>query len=199
VFDPFFTTKPAGSGTGLGLSTTVGIVKSHGGFIHLYSEPGSGTKFQVYLPADSTSVAADDTPQGDRTLPRGKGELVLVVDDDEAIRAIVQATLERFGYRVLAAANGAEAVGLYAQRRWDVAVVLTDMAMPIMSGPAMIVALKAINPMLKVIGSSGLAGNGNVELAAGAGVMHFVPKPYTAETLLTALQQVLATSVDQPG
>jgi CheY-like chemotaxis protein len=99
--------------------------------------------------------------------------------------------LERFGYRVLLASNGAEALGLYAQHREQISVVLTDMAMPIMDGPSTIIALKAMNPKVNIIGSSGLASNGGVAKAVGAGVKHFVPKPYTAETLLKVLAEAL--------
>ena len=145
IFEPFFTTKEIGKGTGLGLSTTMGIIKSHGGFFHLYSEVGVGTKFEIYLPAATSDKAAEDVAVEQTGLPRGHGELILIVDDEDGIRKIVQATLERFGYRVLPAANGAEAVALFVQNRDDVALVLTDMAMPVMDGPATIVALRAIS------------------------------------------------------
>ncbi len=191
IFEPFFTTKEIGKGTGLGLSTTLAIVKSHHGFINVYSELGSGTRFKVYLPA-LTSEAATEEPTAARTgLPCGNGELILIVDDDAAVRFVAQRTLERFGYRVLVAAHGAEAVALYAQFRSDIKVVLTDMAMPIMDGPALIVALKAMNPNVLIIGSSGLGANGGVARAIGAGVHHFAPKPYTADVLLQMIHTVL--------
>jgi CheY-like chemotaxis protein len=192
IFEPFFTTKEIGKGTGLGLSTTLGILRSHGGFINLYSEPGKGAKFKVYLPARTTPRVVEQTAVEQTRLARGNGELVLVVDDEESVRFVTQKTLERFGYRVLLAANGAEAVARYAQQRAEIAVVLTDMAMPVMDGPATILALKAMNPAVKIIGSSGHASQGGVAKAVGAGVQHFVPKPYTAETLLKVLADVLA-------
>jgi len=107
------------------------------------------------------------------------------------MRAVVQNTLERFGYRVMLANNGAEAVAIYAQNREQIAVVLTDMAMPVMDGPATMVALRALNSNLKIIGSSGLPSGGDYARAEGAAVRHFVPKPYTAETLLKALAETL--------
>jgi PAS domain S-box-containing protein len=191
IFEPFFTTKEISKGTGLGLSTTMGILKSHGGFIRVCSEMGKGTTFKAYLPATTTSNGAENVAVVENPLPRGNGELVLVVDDEERMRTVVQGTLEQFGYRVLLAVNGAEAVALYAQKREQIAIVLTDMAMPVMDGPATIVALKSMNPNLKIIGSSGLPSDGDVAKAAGVGVKHFVPKPYTAETLLKILAEAL--------
>ncbi|HTI70354.1 MAG TPA: response regulator [Candidatus Limnocylindria bacterium] len=191
IFEPFFTTKELGKGTGLGLSTTMAIVKSHGGFINVYSEVGKGTKFQVYFPAQATEAVMDKAAIEQASLPCGHGELVLVVDDEGSIRSVAQRTLERFGYRVLLACNGAEALALYAGRQQEVALVLTDMAMPIIDGAALVVALKAMNPKVKVICSSGLASNDGVAKALGAGVMHFVPKPYTAEVILTTLRSAL--------
>jgi CheY-like chemotaxis protein len=190
IFEPFFTTKEVGKGTGLGLSTTLAIVRSHGGFIHVYSEVGQGTKFKIYWPAgieDNVDVA----PSGEQLPPRGNGELILVVDDEPSVRAIARATLERFGYRALLAANGAEGVATYAVRRHEIAAVLTDMAMPVMDGHAMVVALKAIDPAVRVVASSGLSSDDNVARVMAAGVDLFVPKPYNAETLLKALRDVL--------
>ncbi len=191
VFDPFFTTKPSGQGTGLGLSTTLAIVKSHDGFIHLYSEVGRGTKFKIYLPANTTETRAHQVATRQTGFPHGNGELILVVDDEAAIRDITRRSLERFGYRVMLATNGAEAVAAYAEHKQEIAVVLTDMTMPIMDGPALIIALKSINPYIRIIGSSGMASNGGVAKAMGAGMQHFIPKPYTSEALLRALQLVL--------
>jgi len=191
IFEPFFTTKEVGKGTGLGLSTTLAIVKSHGGFIHVHSEVGHGTKFKVYLPASTTVVAANIAIVEQGRLPRGNGELIMIVDDEPAIREIAQATLERFGYCVLSAASGAEAVMLFAANRAEIAVVLTDMAMPVMDGPATIVALRSIDPSVRIIGSSGLPSNDGVAKAMGAGIQYFVPKPYTAEMLLKTLAAVL--------
>lgn len=191
IFEPFFTTKEVGKGTGLGLSTVSAIVRSHGGFIHVYSEVGKGSKFKVYLPAKTTNLATEEVAIKQTQLPTGQGEWVLVVDDEENIRAVTKKMLERYGYRVHLAAHGAEAVGIYARYQAEVAVVLTDMAMPVMDGPATIIALKSINPEVKIIGTSGHASNGGVAKALGAGVQHFIPKPYTAERVLTMLAEVL--------
>jgi PAS domain S-box-containing protein len=191
IFDPFFTTKALGKGTGLGLSTTLAIVKSHGGFINYHSTPGKGTVFKVYFPANTTLDDEDDAEIEQSKLPRGHDELVLVVDDEEPIRNLAQKVLTRFGYRVLLAADGAEAVSLYAPRQKEIDVVITDMAMPIMDGPATIVALKAINSEVRIVSSTGLASDGGMAMAKNAGIQHFIPKPYTAETMLNTLHEVL--------
>ena len=190
IFEPFFTTKEMTKGTGLGLSTALTIVKSHGGFINVYSELHKGSQFTLYLPAlDAPGLAEHEKPQTD--LPTGDGELILVVDDEESIREITRGSLETFGYNVLTASDGTEALAIYADRKNDIAVVLTDMVMPFMDGPATIRALHRMNPAVRIIAASGLgtgqrAGEGPLE-----GVSVFLNKPYTAEKLLKTLAQVL--------
>ena len=192
IFDPFFTTKEIGKGTGLGLVTVQNIVKNHGGFLDLYCEAGKGTRFKVYLPAEAEE-SFEGVPDVEPEQPaRGQGEMILVVDDEASIRTLAQKTLEQFGYRVVLAANGAEAVALYARHGKAISVVLTDMAMPVMDGSATIVALKAIDPEVKIIASSGYAATEVAGKAVGAGVHHFIPKPYTAEILLNEIRSVLA-------
>ncbi len=191
IFDPFFTTKEVGKGTGLGLSTSLAIIKSHGGFIRTYSEPGKGATFKVYLPAQTEPSPATAVAQ-EAEMPRGKGELILVVDDEPAVREVTQLTLEAFGYRVLTAADGVEAVAIYARRGAEIALVLTDMMMPVMDGLATIQVLRKMNPAVRIIGASGLMANGHLAKAADLGVRHFLPKPYTAETLLRVLKKVLS-------
>src|SRR5215813_6608134 len=184
IFEPFFTTKEQSKGTGLGLSTAIGIVKSHDGFINVYSEPGRGTQFKIYLPAaGSVFPGPADTSA---SLKAGSGELILVVDDEIAIREIAKGTLEAYGYRALTASDGTEAVALYALHKNEIKVVLTDIMMPYMDGPATIRALQKLNPNVRIIASSGLAENSKIE-----GVKGFLPKPYTAERLLNTLAEVL--------
>jgi len=191
IFEPFFTTKELAKGTGLGLSTVMAIVKSHEGMINVYSEQGKGTTFSVYLPAADISSEARLVQTGRLKLPQGNGETVLVVDDEPSILTITSQTLEKFGYRVLTATDGADAVAIYLQHRDTIAVVLTDMMMPVMDGPALIHALTRIDPTIKIIAASGLNANGGKSNPSGTGVKHFLTKPYTAGTLCTTLRMIL--------
>lgn len=191
IFEPFFTTKALHKGTGLGLSTVLAIVKSHEGIINVYSEPGKGTTFTVYLPAMEMSLAARMEQTQPMGVLRGHGEVILIVDDETSILSITRQTLEAFGYRVLTAKNGEEAVATYAQHREEIAVVLTDMMMPVMNGAATIHALMRINPAIKIVAASGLNSNEGVANVTRAGVKHFLTKPYTARALLRTMQTVL--------
>ena len=190
IFEPFFTTKEMTKGTGLGLSTALTIVKSHGGFINVYSEPHKGSQFTIYIPALEMPGDAEQQPL-QTTLPTGEGELILVVDDEGSIREITRGTLETFGYKVVTAADGTEALAIYADRKNEIAVVLTDMVMPFMDGPATIRALQRMNPDVKIIAASGLAASHKLGEGSLEGVQIFLNKPYTAEKLLTALAQLL--------
>lgn len=190
IFEPFFTTKDVGSGTGLGLSTTLAIARSHGGFITFETALGKGTKFSVHLPAESESTGV--LPGGTMgELPRGHGECILVIDDEASIRSITAQTLDAFGYRVLTASDGAEGVAKYAQHMADVAAVLTDMMMPVMGGVVTIRALTKLNPAVKIIAASGFTEKNAEADAAAMGVKMFLFKPFTAATLLTTLRDVL--------
>ncbi|MGH9874756.1 MAG: PAS domain-containing hybrid sensor histidine kinase/response regulator [Pyrinomonadaceae bacterium] len=192
IFEPFFTTKEMSKGTGLGLSTALTIVKSHGGFINVYSELHKGSQFALYLPAfDAPGTMEPAALQTD--LPLGNGELILVVDDEESIREITRGTLEAFGYSVLTASDGTEALAIYADRKNDVAVVLTDMVMPFMDGPATIRALQRMNPKVRIIAASGLPKGQRTGESSLEGINVFLNRPYTAEKLLKALAQVLKT------
>jgi PAS domain S-box-containing protein len=191
IFDPFFTTKELNKGTGLGLSTVMAIVKSHEGSIDVYSEQGKGTTFNVCLPAMELSPDERKEHPEEISLPRGNGETVLVIDDEASILTITSQTLQAFGYRVLTATDGADAVAVYAQHTKEITVVLIDMMMPVMDGPAAIHALMRLSPAIKIIAASGLNANESVAKAAGAGVKHFLTKPYTAATLLNTLRAIL--------
>ena len=124
-------------------------------------------------------------------MPRGKGETILIVDDEAPIRTITAQTLQAYGYQVITASDGADAVAIYAQHRDEIAVVLTDMNMPVMDGRATIRALMKLNPAIKVIAASGLNANGSVSKVNEANVKHFLTKPYSAETLLKTMRAIL--------
>jgi PAS domain S-box-containing protein len=190
IFEPFFTTKEIGMGTGLGLSTTLAIVRSHKGFINVYSEVGKGTTFRIYIPATGTGSGAAAAGE-EADLPTGNGELILIIDDEAAIREITKETLQAHGYKAMTASNGAEGVAVYAENKNDINVVITDIMMPVMDGTAAILALKRIRPDVKIIAASGLTTKGQVTNPSDPNVQAFLTKPYTAEKLLIALAAAL--------
>jgi CheY-like chemotaxis protein len=191
IFDPFFTSKALGHGTGLGLSTALTIVKSHEGFINVYSELGRGTRFSIALPAmeDEVETAVQESASAYR---RGNGETVLVIDDEENIIQITVATLEHFGYKTISAADGAEGLAVYKERPGKVDLVLTDMSMPEMDGPSMIKTLRSIDPSIKIVGMSGLMNSEQTAELESLQVAAFLTKPFTAEKLLNAISDVLS-------
>jgi PAS domain S-box-containing protein len=191
IFEPFFTTKELGKGTGIGLATVHTVVKSHGGFLGLTSVVGRGTTFRIYLPADPNLRVEAAAPEM-APAPLGRQELVLVVDDEVAIRDITRKILEKYGYRAITAGDGAEAVALYALQRQEISLVITDLMMPIMDGVAVVRALRRINPRIRIIAMSGLQLAGDGPGSASAGVAHVLPKPFSAQALLRLIHEVLA-------
>jgi CheY-like chemotaxis protein len=191
IFDPFFTTKEVGKGTGLGLSTALTIVKSHGGFINVYSELEKGTRFSIYFPAAESEQLTDEGPSIS-TMPRGNGELILVVDDEENIRQVISASLESFGYRVITASDGTDGFAQFVQNSKELSLVITDMAMPFMDGPAMIRALRKVDTHIRVLGMSGLLNTEQTAELQSLNVKGFLTKPFTAESLLRTISDVLA-------
>ena len=189
IFEPFFTTKDVGQGTGLGLSTVLGIIKSHGGFVNVYSEPGNGTSFKVYLPAveGMETITPEELPP-----QRGHGELILVVDDEVAIQEITRTSLEAHNYKTLIASDGMEAIALYAQYRDKISAVLMDIMLPSLDGLTAIRTLRKINPQVRIIASSGLTSDNKLSAVAAIGVNTFLSKPYTVNELLLSLQKVLS-------
>lgn len=185
IFEPFFTTKEFGKGTGLGLSTVRGIIKSHGGFVTVDSKVGVGTEFKIFLPA----VTVTATPYvEDLELPKGNGELILVIDDEVNILETTKISLEAYNYKVLTASNGIDAIALYAQQKHEINLVLVDMMMPMMDGAVTIRTIQKLNPNALIVAVSGLSGD---KLAGTTGVKAFISKPYMAEDLLQTLHNVL--------
>ncbi len=188
IFEPFFTTKEFGKGTGLGLSTVVGIIKGHNGFINVSSNLGQGTLFEVYLPAANTNVNRQIEKL---QTPLGNGELILVVDDEPSVRDITLTSLEQHNYQAITANDGIEAVALYAQHQNKISAAIIDMMMPNMDGATTINTLHKMNPYLRTIAVSGLATNEQNIKHKSSKYTTFLPKPYTARELLTALHLVL--------
>jgi PAS domain S-box-containing protein len=192
IFEPFFTTKEIGRGTGLGLSTVMGIVRSHGGFLTVSSQPGVGTKFETYLPASAHAEEAG-AADADATTLMGAGELVLVVDDEEPIRSMTRRFLEQYGYRVVCAANGRDALAVLRNQPGSVRLLLTDVMMPVMGGVELIRRALELAPTLRVIASSGLNDPERTSELAALGVHKILPKPCDPHVLLGVIHAELRT------
>ncbi len=188
IFDPFFTTKEQGKGTGLGLSTVLGIVKNHRGFILVDTEVGRGTEFKVYLPAIGDVVLPE---VAELILLTGDGESILIVDDELFIQQVTQTVLEDYNYQTLVASDGLEAIDLYLKHRDRIKVILMDIMMPAMGGLTAIHTIQQIDPHVKIVATSGLATETQVERLTEMGIKAFLAKPYIAKELLDTLQQLL--------
>ncbi|MDP3072393.1 MAG: response regulator [Opitutaceae bacterium] len=194
IFEPFFTTKEPGRGTGLGLATVQTIARSHGGFVQVQSTVGHGTIFKVFLPAQPDTSVAEPEAGPDRN-SRGSGEQVLVVEDDELLREMLQRCLEANGYRVIAAADGTEGLTRFLQHRTEIRVVVTDVMMPHLDGIALVRALRRLEPAVPIVACSGADLSEEAKgprCALGAlGVNAFLQKPYRTESLLRLVREVL--------
>lgn len=188
IWEPFFTTKSEGKGTGLGLSTVHGIVLNHRGFVTVETRAGHGTAFTVYLPAAEGAMGGETGAH--KTQPRrGEGELILVVDDEEPVREVAARILSGYGYRVVTARDGADAIAVFASRAAEVRLVLTDSDMPILGGAAMATALRRLKPTLRIVSMSGANRESSAPHDEYA-TMHLA-KPFQAETLLSVVRRVI--------
>jgi hypothetical protein len=190
IFQPFFTTKEPGKGTGLGLSTTVRILQGHGALLGLESDLGRGTTFSIYFPAKLVQRKTD-VPAAAPPVAQGRQELILLVDDEVAIREMCKLILESLDYRVLTAENGAEALSLLERNKTEISAVIVDMMMPVMDGAAVIRAIRWSAPHLKIVATSGLTDKEQSDAFGGTRPDVFLPKPYTARQLMSALAGLL--------
>lgn len=190
IFDPFFTTKPVGEGTGLGLSTVMGIVRTHEGFIRVESDPGRGTAFHLYFPACRETESPHAAPASAAPI-KGHGERILLVDDEAQIRDLARRMLAQNGYRVLEAANGIEALALFESAPGEIDLVLTDLMMPAMDGTALIRRLREIQSGVKTVAITGGLSQPEMMQAIEAESDAFLLKPFDASVLLEVIHRVL--------
>ena len=189
IFEPFFTTKETGKGTGLGLATVYGIVKQHGGYINCYSEPGEGTTFKIYLPVIRSEVKYETAVE--KPIPPSGTETILLVDDQEIIRELGKRGFwKEFGYTVLTAENGKEALDLYTTKMDEISLVILDLIMPEMGGRQCLEELLKIDSRARVLIASGFAENGQTKEAIETGARGFVGKPYEMSRMLQAIREV---------
>jgi two-component system, cell cycle sensor histidine kinase and response regulator CckA len=194
IFEPFFTTKEKGKGTGLGLSTVYGVVKQSGGYIDVFSSPGKGTTFNIYLPRVDAEVAADDQNNSPSSATRGT-ETVLLVEDEDMLRALTRNLLEMNGYTVFEAANGAAALEVAAQTPGEIHLLLTDVVMPGINGRMLADQLKAQRPALHTMFISGYTGQRVGEKAILEPGSIFLQKPFTREQLAHKVREALDAPV----
>jgi PAS domain S-box-containing protein len=189
IFEPFFTTKEKGKGTGLGLAMVYGIVRNHGGRVEFSSATGSGTTFRIYLPATSGNSTVERLPE--ETKASNGNELILVVDDEPAMRSIIQNILQTRGYNVLLADNGEAAIEAYRLRKDEISLAILDMIMPGIGGHETFLRMKTINPEVRVILSSGYFGEEQAQEIMSQGARAFIQKPYAARELTRLVRKVL--------
>jgi two-component system cell cycle sensor histidine kinase/response regulator CckA len=191
MFEPFFTTKPPGKGTGLGMAMIYGLTKQHSGFVHVYSELGRGTTVKTYFPVvrggESTVMLGPARPL---TELRGRGEIILLAEDEESLRRTGQRILERLGYRVLVAADGEEALMLYRSHQDEIALVISDLVMPKLGGRELYEAVREVDGHMRFILATGYSA-GELRALAFAGPVRHLPKPWTLAEIAVATREIL--------
>jgi CheY-like chemotaxis protein len=195
VFEPFFTTKPSGQGSGLGLSMVYGLVQQHSGTVQIDSAPGAGTRVAVYLPTAVLTAGGPSPVPGPGPTSRGGTETILLVEDEEQVRRATQRVLERFGYTVLTASDGREAMQVLATLGPSIALVLTDLVMPKMGGRALFEAARRAGMQVRFLFASGYAPSELRETSRPHGPEHFIQKPWTVEALALRVRQILDAPV----
>jgi CheY-like chemotaxis protein len=190
IFEPFYTTKGPDKGTGLGLSTALGIVRSHSGFVRVYSEPGEGSTFAVYLPVDPEASALEPTCERLRPF-RGHGDSVLLIDDEPDVLSVGRTVLEHLNFAPLVAQDGVEGLSAVMTKRGEIGVVIVDIHMPHLDGVGFVRALRRVDPRVPIVAMSGRFDVSAREELENLGVRAFLAKPFTEAELATALQQAL--------
>ena len=189
IFDPFFTTKEPGKGTGLGLASASGIIKSHGGFITVQSELGHGSTFDIYLPASEKGMATE-VEIAEPKIVTGR-ETILLVDDEQSIAEVTKEILESLGYQVMTAGSGQEAIAIFMEKGKEIDLVILDMIMPGMGGGKAFAALREIDPGVKVILSSGYSVDGEARQILEKGCNSFIQKPFRVADISKKIREVL--------
>jgi len=199
IFEPFFTTKELGQGTGLGLATVYGIVKQSGGYIYVYSEPGYGTTFKIYLPRVETHDDALPAPPAPAAPePAGALGTLLLVEDESAVRQLSAKVLRRHGYRVLEAQHGVEALAVCERHPERIDLVVTDVVMPEMGGGQLVERLRTLRPGIRVLYTSGYADSALVAHGVADEGIPFLPKPFVPAALVAKVREVLETAPQAP-
>jgi len=189
IFEPFFTTKSHGTGTGLGLAMVYGIVKQHAGHTTCYSEPGEGTTFNIYFPAMVDESKPQETAE--LVVPKGGTETILLVDDDDSVRDVGKEMLLEYGYRVITASNGREALEIYSAERDSISLVILDLLMPMMSGKECLRGLFEIDPKVRILMVSGFVEDGGIRDVLDSGAWGFIGKPFDVPQLLEKIRKII--------